>query len=393
MAPYEIETGPDNVVVIKVVGVGGAGNNAVDDMLNRGVIKGVEFIAVNTDKPVLSKSKATTKIQIGEKVTKGQGAGANPEIGRRAAEESRNEIAKVLEETDMVFIAAGMGGGTGTGAAPLIADIAREVGALTVGIVTKPFVFEGAKRMRHAEEGINNMLGKVDSLLVIPNDRLRHVSEQKITFQNAFEIADSVLNQAVESILEIVMNTGLINVDFADVTTVMANSGYAHIGLGEATGKTKAEEAVRKAVASPLMETSINGAGGILINFTGSLDLSLDDVYEAAEIVHEAVSPEADIIIGASIDDSMDDKVRVAIIATKFPEPPQFGAGSAPAVRQAEPKRASSHTERSGAFSAPQSSVTPAAPRREQPEPRAPEPPVEQEKDPFEEIIKIFESR
>ncbi|MDR1329682.1 MAG: cell division protein FtsZ, partial [Oscillospiraceae bacterium] len=321
MSPYEIETGPDNVVVIKVVGVGGAGNNAVERMVSRGM-KGVEFIAVNTDKPALSRSNADDKLQIGEKLTKGQGAGANPEIGKKAAEESRNEIAKGLENTDMVFIAAGMGGGTGTGAAPVIADIAREAGALTVGIVTKPFKFEGARRARQAEEGIESLLSKVDSLLVIPNERLKFISEQKLTLDNAFEMADNVLGQAVASITEIVMNTGLMNVDFADVTTIMQNSGYAHMGIGEATGKSKAEEAVRKAVASPLMETSINGASGILINFTGSKDLALEDFHEAAEIVYEAANPDANIIIGASFDESMDDTLRVAIIATKFGDAP-----------------------------------------------------------------------
>ncbi|MDR2420745.1 MAG: cell division protein FtsZ [Oscillospiraceae bacterium] len=390
MAAFEVETGPDNVVVIKVIGVGGAGNNAVDRMVNYGM-KGVEFIAVNTDKPALSRSKADVKIQIGEKLTKGQGAGADPEVGRKAAEESRNDIAKALENTDMVFIAAGMGGGTGTGAAPVIADIARETGALTVGIVTKPFTFEAARRFRQAEEGINSLLGKVDSLLVIPNDRLRFITEQKLTLDNAYEIADNVLGQAVASITDIVMNTGLMNVDFADVTAVMKDSGYAHMGVGEATGKTKAEEAVRKAVASQLMETSINGAAGILINFTGSRDLALDDFAEAAEIVYEAISPDANVIIGASLDESMEDRLRVAIIATKFPDTPKAGAVAASPAKQQEPtRRAPLFGEQSPAFTA--------APRHaarvsETPPPAPPEPPVEQEKDPFEEIIKIFESR
>jgi cell division protein FtsZ len=389
MAAFEVETGPDNVVVIKVVGVGGAGNNAVDRMVNYGM-KGVEFIAVNTDKPALSKSKADIKIQIGEKLTKGQGAGANPEVGRKAADESRNDIAKALENTDMVFIAAGMGGGTGTGAAPVIADIARETGALTVGIVTKPFNFEAARRGRQAEEGISALLGKVDSLLVIPNDRLRYITEQKLTLDNAYEIADNVLGQAVASITEIVMNTGLMNVDFADVTAVMKDSGYAHMGVGEASGKNKAEEAVRKAVASQLMETSINGAAGVLINFTGSKDLALDDFAEAAEIVYEAISPDANVIIGASLDESMEDKLRVAIIATKFPDAPKAGAAAAPPAKQPEPARRQLFGEQPPAF---QTAPRSAARASEAPPPAPPEPPAEQEKDPFEEIIKIFESR
>jgi cell division protein FtsZ len=389
MSPFETgpDTGPDNVVVIKVVGVGGAGNNAVNRMVKAG-IQGVEFIAINTDKPALSRSNADQKIQIGEKLTRGQGAGADPEVGRKAAEETRNNISKALENTDMVFIAAGMGGGTGTGAAPIIADIAREAGILTVGIVTKPFGFEGKRRMKQAEEGIQALLGKVDSLLIIPNDRLKHVSEQKITLTNAFEIADDVLRQAVSSISEIVVTTALVNVDFADVTTVMKDSGYSHMGIGRASGKDKAEQAVRNAVASPLMETSINGASGILINFTGSSDLALDDVYEAAALVEESANPDANIIFGVSIDETLDDEIHVSIIATKFVETP---GAAAPAARQ-EPKRATLRTEPP---KPPEPVAQPRVEPRQEPEASAPKAaePAKDDADPFDEIFKIFNSK
>jgi len=390
-----LESGPDNVVSIKVIGIGGAGNNAINRMVRSGM-QGAEFIAVNTDKPALSESNADQKIQIGEKLTKGQGAGADPETGRKAAEESRNELAKALENTSMVFIAGGMGGGTGTGAAPVIADIAREMGALTVGVVTKPFGFEGARRMKQAEEGISNLLTKVDALLVIPNDRLRFVTEQKITLANAFGIADDVLREAVSSISELVMTTAMINLDFADVTSVMSNAGFSHIGIGSATGKNKAEEAVRQAIASPLMETSINGASGILINFTGSEDLALDDVYEAADLVREAANNEANIFFGARIDDTMDDKLSVVIVATKF--------GKVDAINEVpskkEPKKETSYFGGPAKLDKP---VTPApalapAPEPEpvrQPEPQpAPDPATPpQEEDPFDTIFKIFNSK
>ena len=266
---FKAENGPDNVVTLKVVGIGGAGNNVVNRMVKSGT-QGVEFVAINTDKQALSVSNADQKIQIGEKMTHGQGAGSDPEIGKRSAEESRNDIAKALENADMVFITAGMGGGTGTGAAPIVADLAREAGILTVGVVTKPFKFEGKRRMDQANDGIKELLEKVDSLLIIPNDRLKYATDQKITLANAFEIADDVLHQAVTSISDLIKNTGFINLDFADVTTIMKNAGYAHMGVGHAAGKGKAEEAARMAVASPLMETSINGARGVLINITGS---------------------------------------------------------------------------------------------------------------------------
>ena len=266
---FGLETGPENVVSIKVVGVGGGGNNVVNRMVRSGA-QGVDFVAVNTDKQALNASSANYKIQIGEKLTGGKGAGSNPEVGRKAAEESRNQIAKALESTDMVFITAGMGGGTGTGAAPVVAEIAREAGILTVGVVTKPFGFEGRRRMTQAEQGIEELRSKVDSLVIIPNERLKYATDQKITFANAFEIADDVLRQAVQSISDLIRDTGFINQDFADVTAIMKDAGLAHMGVGRAAGKGKAEEAARMAISSPLLETSINGAKGVLINVTGS---------------------------------------------------------------------------------------------------------------------------
>ena len=375
---FSIDSGPDNVVEIKVVGVGGAGNNVVNRMVNAAT-QGVEFIAVNTDKPALSVSNADIKIQIGEKLTLGQGAGSNPEIGKKAAEESRNNVAKAIENTDMVFIAGGMGGGTGTGASPVIADIAHEAGALTVGVVTKPFNFEGKRRMEQAEEGIKSLLSKVDSLLVIPNDRLKLVSEQKLTFANAFEIADGVLHQAVISISELIKNTGFINLDFADVTAIMKDAGFAHMGVGHAAGKGKAEEAARAAVTSPLMETSIDGARGVLINITGSLDIGLDDVEAAASLVQEAAHPDANIIFGASFDEDMEDEIRVVVIATRFDD----SVTVAPAVQTTKQGIFSEFTERK----TPQPA---AAPPSEEPV-AAPPPP--QEEDPFDTIFKIFNSK
>ena len=318
---FSVESGPDNVVVIKVAGIGGAGNSVVNRMVTAGT-QGVEFIAINTDKPALSVSDADVKIQIGEKLTMGRGAGSNPDIGKKAAEESCNNIAKVIDNTDLLFLVVGMGGGTGTGASPIVADMAREAGALTVGVVTKPFSFEGKQRMQQAEEGIKNLLGKVDSLLVIPNDRLKSVAEHKLSFANAFEIADSVLQQAVVSISELIKNTGSINLDFADVTSIMQNAGYAHIGVGNATGKRKAEEAVRAAVTSPLLETSIDGARGLLINITGSTDIGLDDIEAAASFIQEAAHPDANIIFGTTFDEDMEDELRVIVIATRFGDSP-----------------------------------------------------------------------
>ena len=314
---FAFEQGLDNVVSIKVIGVGGGGGNAVNRMVESGV-QGVEFISVNTDMQALNFSQAGTKIQIGEKLTKGQGAGANPEIGRKAAEESKEQIAAALAGTNMVFITAGMGGGTGTGAAPVVAQIAREMGILTVGVVTRPFAFEGKKRLEQALAGIDELNKNVDSLVIIPNERLKYVSEQKITFKNAFEIADGVLRQAVANISELITVPGFINLDFADVTSVMKDAGYAHIGTGRAAGKDKAAEAARMAISSPLLETSIDMAHGVIVSVIGSDDIGLDEVETAATMVQQAAHPDAHIIFGAFIDDTMDDEIRVVVIATGF---------------------------------------------------------------------------
>ena len=318
---FGLETGVENVVNIKVVGVGGGGNNVVNRMVRSGA-QGVDFIAVNTDKQALNASSANHKLQIGEKLTGGKGAGSNPEIGRKAAEESRNQISKALEETDMVFVTAGMGGGTGTGAAPVVAEIARELGVLTVGVVTKPFGFEGRRSAQQAEAGIEELKDKVDSLVIIPNERLKFATDQKITFANAFEIADDVLRQAVQYISDLIRDTGFINLDFADVTAIMKDAGMAHMGVGRAAGKGKAEEAARMAISSPLLETSIEGARGVLINITGSTDIGLEEVEQAATLVQQAVHPDALTIFGATFDESLDDEIRVTVIATGFSDAP-----------------------------------------------------------------------
>ncbi len=315
--PFELDAGTEVIVPIKVIGTGGGGGNAVNQMINSGV-RGVEFIVMNTDRQALHKSSATYRIQLGEKLTKGLGAGSDPEVGKKAAEESRESIKKMLEGTDMVFITAGMGGGTGTGAAPIVAEIAREMEILTIGVVTKPFAFEGKTRMLQAEAGIETLREKVDSLVVIPNERLKCVSEQKITFLNAFEVADDVLRQAIQSISELISGGGLVNLDFADVKKIMKDAGYAHMGVGRASGKDKAAEAARMAIQSPLLETSINGAHGVIINITGSLDIGLDEVETAAEMVREAAHEDANIIFGAAFDPDLEDEIRVTVIATGF---------------------------------------------------------------------------
>ena len=309
-------------VQIKVVGVGGGGGNAVNRMVVAGV-QGVEFVSINTDRQALYRSQATQKIQIGEKLTHGMGAGANPEKGQRAAEESREEITAALKGTDMVFITAGMGGGTGTGAAPVVAEIARDLGILTVGIVTKPFSFEGRRRMEQAETGIAALREHVDSLVVIPNERLKMVSEQRITLANAFEVADDVLRQGVQSISQLIKIPGLVNLDFADVTAVMKDAGYAHMGLGRAGGKEKAEAAAEAAIASPLLETTIDGARGVIINITSSPDIDLEDVETASSMISRAAHPDATIIWGAAFDESMDDEICVTVIATGFDNAPK----------------------------------------------------------------------
>ena len=333
---FGMDMGPDSVVNIKVIGVGGGGNNVVNRMVRTGT-KGVDFIAINTDKQALTVSAATYKIQIGEKLTNGQGAGSDPEVGRKSAEENRNQISKALEDADMVFITAGMGGGTGTGAAPIVADIAKELGILTVGVVTKPFRFEGMRRMKQAEGGIDELRNKVDSLVIIPNERLKLATDQKITMLNAFEIADDVLQQAVQSISDLIKNTGFINLDFADVSAVMKDAGRAHMGVGRAAGKNKAEEAAKMAISSPLLETSINGAKGVLINVTGSMDIGLEEVETAANLVQEAAHPEANIIFGAAFDDTLEDELRVTVIATGFDEKEEQPAAAPAAAASSKP--------------------------------------------------------
>ena len=312
---FEIDNDFESAVQIKVIGVGGGGGNAVNRMITSGVL-GAEFIAVNTDKQVLVHSKATHKIQIGEKSTHGQGAGGKPEIGAKAAEESKDSISDALKGTDMVFITAGMGGGTGTGAAPVVAQIAKEMGILTVGIVTKPFSFEGAKRMKQSEQGIEALRQHVDSLIVIPNERLKLVSEQKITLANAFEIADDVLRQGVQSVSELINATAMINLDFADVTTVMSDAGYAHMGVGHASGREKAEQAALAAINSPLIETKIDNATGVIISITASNDIGLDEVDQASSLIAQTVHPDATIIWGVQLDDNMEDEMRITVIAT-----------------------------------------------------------------------------
>ena len=327
---FEMAADFESVVQIKVIGVGGGGGNAVNRMI-RSDIKGVEFIAINTDKHVLLHSQATHKIQIGEKVTKGQGAGARPEIGQRAAEESKDVITDALKGTDMVFITAGMGGGTGTGAAPIIANIAKEMGILTVGIVTKPFSFEGKHRMEQAEQGIKELAQSVDSLVVIPNERLKLFSTEKITLANAFDAADDVLRQGVKSISELIKTAGFINLDFADVSAIMRDAGHAHMGVGRAQGKDKAEQAANAAISSPLLETTIDGAHGVIINFTSSPDIGLDEVEQAAEIISNAAHPDANVIWGVAFDDSLQDEMIVTVIATGF--------GSEGATKRVDPGR------------------------------------------------------
>ena len=314
---FEISNEYEDVTKIKVIGVGGGGGNAINRMVDSGV-QGVEFIAVNTDKHVLMFSKADTKIQIGEKVTAGKGAGARPEIGQKAAEESMDVINDSLNGTDMVFITAGMGGGTGTGAAPVIAQMAKDKGILTVGIVTKPFNFEGRRRMTQAEEGISELAKHVDSLIIIPNERLKLVSDEKITLVNAFNVADDVLRQGVRSIAELITVPGLINLDFADVTAIMKDAGHAHMGVGRGSGKDKAETAANAAISSPLLETTIKGSKGIIINITASNDIALEAVDTCCSIISDAADPDANIIFGVAFDESLDDEMVVTVVATGF---------------------------------------------------------------------------
>lgn len=320
MFDFDVEV--EGFAKIKVVGVGGGGNNAVNRMIECG-LRGIEFIAVNTDRQALYASKAENKLQIGEKLTKGLGAGANPEIGMKAAEENRNEITEMLKGADMVFITAGMGGGTGTGAAPIIAEISKELGILTVGVVTKPFTFEGRKRQMHAERGIEELKQKVDTLVTIPNDRLLQVAEKKTTMVQAFAMADEVLKQGIQGISDLIAVPNLINLDFADVKTIMHERGIAHMGIGRASGENRAVEAAKQAIKSPLLETSIDGAKAVLLNITGGDDLGLFEVNEAADLIRQVVDEDAIIIFGAGIDENMKDEVSITVIATGFDDKPK----------------------------------------------------------------------
>ena len=314
---FEFDVDYNQFAKIKVIGVGGGGNNAVNRMIEAEV-KGIEFIAVNTDKQALRYSRAETKIHIGEKITKGLGAGANPEIGKKAAEESRSEIMDALTGADMIFITAGMGGGTGTGAAPIVAEIAKELGILTVGVVTKPFTFEGRRRMTHAEIGVTDLMARVDTLVTIPNDRLLQVVEKKTSIVDAFKVADDVLRQGIQGISDLIAVPALINLDFADVKTIMLEQGLAHMGIGKGSGENRAVEAAKLAIHSPLLETSIEGAKGVLLNITGGANLGLFEVNEAADLIRDSVDPDANIIFGAGIDENLKDEIKITVIATGF---------------------------------------------------------------------------
>ncbi|MBS5270589.1 MAG: cell division protein FtsZ [Veillonella sp.] len=314
---------------IKVIGVGGGGSNAVNRMIDSG-LQGVDFLVANTETQALDNSKADIKIQLGEKLTKGLGAGANPQVGEEAAQESREEITKALSGSDMVFVTAGMGGGTGTGAAPIVAECAREMGALTVGVVTKPFTFEGKRRKNQADKGIEMLTSKVDTIIVIPNDKLLQVVDKKTPLNEAFRTADDVLRQGIKGISDLITVPGLINLDFADVKTIMTNQGEALMGIGIGEGENRAVDAAKMAINSPLLETSIEGAKGILLNITGSGDLSLFEINEAAEIISEAADPEANIIFGSVIDENLGDRVQITVVATGFGAQPKIGAVKSP---------------------------------------------------------------
>ena len=384
---FMMDSAVNNDDVLKVIGVGGGGNNVVNRMVRSGM-QGVEFIAVNTDRQCLNASEATQKLAIGEKLTGGKGAGANPEVGRESARESKEQINALLEGADMVFVTAGMGGGTGTGAAPVVAEIAKEKGILTVGVVTKPFNFEGRRRMDQAARGIEELRQKVDSLVIIPNDRLQYATDEKITFANAFAIADDVLRQAVQSISDLIKTTGLINLDFADVTAVMKDAGLAHMGVGRAAGKNKAEEATRIAINSPLLETSIQGAKGIIVNITGPMDMGLEEVELAAEMVKQVADPDALFMMGTAFDDTLEDELRVTVIATGFgevdnPVPAQEAAHEA---QQAPRVPAAAKEDKPDCVPAGVGAVMPPKPLSS----AAAEPP---EADPFDDIFRIFNKK
>ena len=376
--------------VLKVIGVGGGGNNVVNRMVRSGM-QGVEFVAVNTDRQCLNASEATQKLAIGEKLTGGKGAGANPEVGRESAKESKEQITALLEGADMVFVTAGMGGGTGTGAAPVVAEIAKEKGILTVGVVTKPFNFEGRRRMEQAAKGIEELRQRVDSLVIIPNDRLQYATDEKITFANAFAIADDVLRQAVQSISDLIKTTGLINLDFADVTAVMKDAGLAHMGVGRAAGKNKAEEATRIAINSPLLETSIQGAKGIIVNITGPMDMGLEEVEQAAEMVKQVADPDALFMMGTAFDDTLEDELRVTVIATGFggvdnPVPGKEEEQPAQGAARASAKPQAAQEDKPKFVPAGVGPITP-------PKPLSETTAEQVEDDPFDDIFRIFNKR
>ena len=383
MLEFQIED-QQSFATIKVIGCGGAGNNAVNRMVDAG-LKGVEFIAINTDRQALAMSKASTTIQIGEKLTKGLGAGAVPDVGRRAAEESREEIAQAIKGADLVFVTAGMGGGTGTGAAPIVAEIARDLNCLTIAVVTKPFLFEGKQRMKNAEMGVIDLKQRVDTLVVIPNDRLLQVVTKGTTMLEAFRIADDVLRQGIQGISDLIAVPALINLDFADVKTVMESGGLAHMGIGVGKGENRMVEAAKNAISSPLLETNIDGARAVLINITGGEDMSIIDINEAASLVMQAADSEANIIFGAGIDDSLDDEVRITVIATGFEKTEETPV--TPGLK-------------TPVSTVPAGTVPPAAapaeekvPHAEPPQPLEMEEPKPEENDPFEDIFKIFQNR
>ena len=328
---------------IKVIGVGGGGNNAVDRMIEAGVTK-AEFICVNTDAQQLANVKAPTVLNIGRKLTSGLGAGAKPEIGRQAAEESKDDIKNLVKDTEMVFVTAGMGGGTGTGAAPIIAEAAKSLGVLTVAVVTKPFFFEGPQRMRNAEEGIKNLAEKVDAIVTIPNDLLLKIADKKVTIKDSFKLADDVLRQGVQGIIEVITQRGIMNCDFADVRTIMKDSGVAHMGIGVGKGENAAQDAVRAAIESPLLETSIEGAENVLLNITGGSEFSLVDMGEVSSIVRDLVSEEANIIVGTAMDDNLKDEIKVTLIATGLDGSLRRGKDKANDVKNITPKFTGSST-------------------------------------------------
>ncbi|MFG6148996.1 cell division protein FtsZ [Halobacillus sp. B23F22_1] len=356
----DFDTSMDQLATIKVIGVGGGGSNAVNRMIEHGV-QGVEFIAVNTDAQALNLSKAEVKMQIGGKLTRGLGAGANPEVGRKAAEESKEQIEEALQGADMVFVTAGMGGGTGTGAAPVIANVAKELGALTVGVVTRPFTFEGRKRATQAATGTDSLKGSVDTLIVIPNDRLLEIVDKNTPMLEAFREADNVLRQGVQGISDLIAVPGLINVDFADVKTIMVDKGSALMGIGIATGESRAAEAAKKAISSPLLETSIDGAHGVLMNISGGTNLSLYEVQEAADIVTSAADQEVNVIFGSVINENLKDEIVVTVIATGFDEAQLAQGKQKPRQNTVNPMK-QNHVER---------------PREEQPQPTTREQPAQ----------------